>query len=196
MDWDSRTGRLIERGAIVVASLVLSIGSIALLSGYFAGTDAAGVNGGSVGPGTVFKDLGDAYLPPNRLQPPYNSDPPTSGAHVPEAVTRDERPLDDNQLLQALSLGNVVIMYGGKAPPPELKALVTQLGGTFTPALAATGQAVILSPRPGTTGLIALAWTRMLRVRSPTDPLLREFAEFWLGKGVAHAGSRRKLPVS
>jgi hypothetical protein len=196
VDWDSRTGRLIERGAIVVASLVLSVGAIALLSGYFAGNDSAGVSGGSVGPGTAFKDLGDAYLPPNRLQPPYNSDPPTSGAHVPEAVTRDDRPLDDNQLLQALSLGDVVIMYGGKAPPPGLSALVAQLGGAFTPALAATGQAVILSPRPGTSGLIALAWTRMLHLESTADPLLRTFIEFWLGKGAPEAASRRTLPAS
>jgi hypothetical protein len=196
VDWDSRTGRLIERGAIVVASLVLSVGSVALLSGYFAGNDTAGVTGGSDGPGKVFKDLGDAYLPPNRLQPPYNSDPPTSGAHVPEAVTRDDRPLDDNQLLQALSLGNVVIMYGGKGPPPGLSALVAQLSGTFTPALAATGQAVILAPRPGTSGLIALAWTRMLRVGSPADPQLRAFIDFWLGKGAPQAASRRALPVS
>jgi Protein of unknown function (DUF3105) len=196
VDWDSRKGRLIERGAIVLASLILSLGSIALLSGYFAGTDSAGVGGGSVGPGTAFKDLGDAYLPPNRLQPPYNSDPPTSGAHVPEAVTRDDRPLDDNQLLQALSLGNVVIMYGGKGPPQGLRALIAQLGDTFTPALTATGQAVILAPRPGTSGLIALAWTRMLRVGSPADPLLRRFIEFWLGKGAPRAASRRALPVS
>jgi hypothetical protein len=196
VDWDSRTGRLVERGAIVVASLVVSVGSIALLSGYFAGNDQAGVSGGPAGPGTAFKNLGDAYLPPHRLQPPYNSDPPTSGAHVPEAVTHDERPLDDNQLLQALSLGNVVIMYGGKAPPRGLKTLVAQLAGPFTPALAATGQAIILAPRARTTGLIALAWTRMLRVASPADPLLRAFVAFWLGKGAPQAASRRTLPVS
>jgi hypothetical protein len=196
LDWDSRTGRLIERLAIVVASLVISIGAIALLSGYFAGNDPAGVAGGQVGPGTAYKDLGDAYLPTGRLQPPYNSDPPTSGAHVPEPVTQDQRPLDDNQLLQALSLGNVVVMYGTKAPPGGLKTLAAQLGAAFTPALSATGQAVILAPRPGTSGLIALAWTRMLRVGSPADPLLRTFIQFWLGKGASPAASRRPLPVS
>ncbi|HWE32041.1 MAG TPA: DUF3105 domain-containing protein [Solirubrobacteraceae bacterium] len=196
MDWDSRKGRLIERGAIVVASLVLSIGAIALLSGYFAGNDEAGVRGGSIGPGAAYKDLGDAYLPPGRLQPPYNSDPPTSGAHVPEAVTSDQRPLDDNQLLQALSLGNVVIMYGTRAPPAGLKTLAARLSATFTPALAATGQAVILAQRPGTTGLIALAWTHMLRVDSPNDPLLHAFVQFWLGKGAPQAASRRSLPAS
>ncbi len=118
MNWDSRTGLLIERTAIGVASLVLSVGAIALLSGYFAGNDQAGIAGSQIGPGTAFKDLGDQLLPPGRLQPPYDSTPPTSGPHVPEPLERDEVALSDNQLLTALSQGNVVIDYGGRTPPP------------------------------------------------------------------------------
>ena len=41
--------------------------------------------------------------------------------------------------------------------------------------------------RPGTAGVIALAWTHMLRVATPTDPALRAFAQFWLGRGAPHA---------
>ena len=47
--------------------------------------------------------------------------------------------------------------------------------------------AVILARRPGTGGLIGLAWTHMIKVGQAKDPRLREFAAFWLGRG---AGSR------
>jgi len=174
---------VLEVIAIGIASLIVSIGLIVLLSGYFAGKDQAGVSGTGRGPGKAFKDLGDQHLPLGRLQPPYNSDPPTSGAHVPEPVTRDEARLSDNQLLQALELGNVVVMYGTRAPPPGLRALASRIAGPFTPALAATGEAVILARRPGIRGLVGLAWAHLIRVGSPGDPLLSQFTRFWLGRG-------------
>jgi hypothetical protein len=197
VNWDSRAGRTLERVAIGVAALVVSVGAIALLSGYFAGNDQAGVTGNTAGPGQAFRDLGNAHLPPGRLRPPYDSNPPTSGAHVVEAITHDERTLDDNQLLTALSLGNVVIEYGGRAPPAGLRALAASImAGPFTPGLAATGQAVILARLPGTAGLIGLAWTHMVTVGSPSLPLLRQFAQFWLGRGAAAGGAGRSLPSS
>ncbi len=183
MNWNSRTGLLIERTAIGLASLVLSVGAIALLSGYFAGNDQAGISGSQVGPGTAFKDLGDQLLPPGRLQPPYDSTPPTSGAHVPEPLERDEVALSDNQLLTALSQGNVVIGYGGRTPPPGLRALADSIAGPFSPSLAAVGQAVILARYPGLRGLLGLAWTHIIAARSPADAGLADFARFWLGKG-------------
>jgi hypothetical protein len=175
--------KTLERIAIVLASLVLSIGLIALLSGFFAGRDQAGVSGGQIGPGEAFADQGSALLAPGQPRPAYDSNPPTSGAHLPEPVLRDGAPLTDDQLIQALSLGDVVIMYGGRAPPPGLRTLAVGLASPFSPALAAAGQAVILSRRPGTTGLIGLAWAHMVRVAAPQDPLLRQFAAFWLGRG-------------
>jgi Protein of unknown function (DUF3105) len=173
----------LERIAIVLASLALSIGLIALLSGFFAGRDQAGISGGQIGPGEAFADQGSALLASGAPHPAYDSTPPTSGAHVPEPVLHDGTQLTDDQLLGALALGDVVIMYGGPAPPPGLRTVATGLAGPFSPALAAAGQAVILSRRPGTTGLMGLAWTHMVHVASPRDPLLRRFATFWLGRG-------------
>jgi hypothetical protein len=72
-------------------------------------------------------------------------------------------------------------MYGTTQPPGGLAAIAEAVGGRFTPALAASGQAVILARRSGTRGVIALAWTRMLR--SLSGPDLRGFAEFWLSRG-------------
>ncbi len=168
----------------MIASLLLSVGLIALLSGFFAARDQAGVTGGTVsGPGVQYRDLGHAHLLAGQPHPRYNTDPPTSGAHVPEAVTRDGARLNDDQLLTALELGDIVIVYGTPKPPPGLKTLARSVAGPFSPSLATAGQAVILARRPGTAGLIGLAWTRMARVASPSDPLLREFAQVWLGRG-------------
>jgi hypothetical protein len=56
-------------------------------------------------------------------------------------------------------------------------------GGPFDPALVQAGQSVILARRPGTQGVVALAWRHLLRAPSGSDPELARFAEFWLGRG-------------
>jgi hypothetical protein len=174
---------VLEWAAIAVVSLAVAFGAIALLSGFFAGRDQAGVGGTGTLPGIAFADLGYAHLKPGRPLPHYNSTPPTSGAHVPVPVDGDNRQLSDNQLLEALELGDVVLMYGTPAPPSGLKSLVDSLAAPFTPALAAAGQAVVMARRPGTRGLLALGWAHMLRVGTPDDPLLRTFINYWLGRG-------------
>lgn len=174
--------RGLERLLIVVAALAISIGVIAVLSGgLLAGRDDPGVSAGQSGPGTRFRDQGNLHLRRGELRPVYDSNPPTSGPHIPEAVLRDRSELSNDQLLEALELGDVVFMYGTPQPPRGLGAIAQTVGGRFTPALAASGQAVILARRPGTRGVIALAWTRMLRTLSAPD--LRNFAQFWLSRG-------------
>lgn len=172
-----------EWAAIVIVSLAVAFGAIALLSGFFAGQDQAGVSGGDIGPGEAFADQGDVHLRPGQPHPRYDSNPPTSGAHVVEQVTADDAHLSDDQLLEALELGNVVIAYGSPSPPPALSVLARSLAAPFTPALAISGAAVILDHQPGMPGVTALAWAHMVRVAIPTDPLLGQFVQFWLGKG-------------
>jgi hypothetical protein len=180
---ESPLARWLERVAILVASLALSVGLIILLSGFFAGRDQAGVSGAGTGPGQAFADLGHAALRPGQPRPVYDSSPPTSGAHLTRAVTRAGAPLSDDQLLSALQVGDVVILYGGPRPPAGLEQFARSVAPPFTTELAATGDAVILAPRPRTAGIVALAWAHMLRVRRASDPLLREFVGFWLGRG-------------
>lgn len=168
---------------IGLASLVLSVGLIVLLSGFFANRDQAGVSGAGTGPGQAFPDLGHALLRPGQPRPAYDSDPPTSGAHLAQAVTRDGAPLTDDQLLQALEVGDVVIFYATRQLPRGLEQFVHSAAPPFTPALAASGDAVIVAPRRGATGLVAVAWTHLLRVAAPSDPQLRDFVAVWLGRG-------------
>jgi hypothetical protein len=99
----------------------------------------------------------------------------------PEGVTRDGQPLSENQIRQALSLGNVVLRYPGPKPPATLRELQDELTGPFDAEIAAAGQAVILAR--GGTSVEALAWGHRLRAGSPNDPQLRPFVEAWLGDG-------------
>ena len=179
----------LERAAVVIVSLVIAIAIIVLLSGGLAGTqDDPGITGGQQGPGTAYKDLGDLRLRPGQPRPHYDSDPPTSGAHKPVNVTKNESTISDDQLLQALQVGDVVLTYGTRKPPPGLVALARRSAPPFTPALAATGGAVILAHRPGTKGIVALAWTHMLRSVDPSDPNLPVFINYWLGRGAPVSG--------
>ncbi len=178
--------RALERGAIALASLALSILLIALLSGLFTSRDSAALSGVGAIAGHRFRDLGDTLLRPGQPAPRYDSNPPTSGPHIPEQITRDEAEIDDNQLLEALASGDVVILYGTRTPPSGLTTLAAALAPPFTPGLARTGGAVILARRRRTAGLIGLAWAHMIGAGVATDPPLREFAAFWLGRGAPH----------
>lgn len=173
----------LERAAIALASLALSAVAIAAIAGFFSAHDQPAVSGPRTGPGQVFRDLGDEPLRAGQRRAAYGSDPPTSGPHRQAAVLDDDVALTDDQLLSALALGDVVVMYRGPHPPP---GLARSVAGQFNPVLAAAGEAVILASRPGSRGLIALAWARMLRVPNPNDARLRAFAQSWLGEG-AHA---------
>jgi hypothetical protein len=180
--------KLLERLAIVIVSLAIAVGIIALLSGgLLLGHDNPGLYGSGGQLGVQFRDLGDAALAPGVSAPRYDSVPPTSGPHRAAAIRREGTVLSDNQLLTALAAGDVVLMYGTDRPPPRLRALAGSIAAPFTPALAASGQAVVLARRPAIPGVLGLAWTRMLHVRTSDDPQLRSFTLFWLGQGAKGA---------
>jgi hypothetical protein len=156
----------------------LAAAACLVLITILANRDSSGVTKAS-GPGTLEPDRGSAHVDGPRTPASPPDDPPTSGPHRPEPVTRDQVPLSDDQLLEALHLGNVVFAYDGS--PAALKKIQDEVSGAFDPELAAAGQAVILDRRPGVKGVIALAWRRELRSSDPAQ--LREFADAWLGQG-------------
>lgn len=139
------------------------------------------------GPGQAFRDQGTRHLHAGTPHAgfPYNSAPPTSGPHAFVPVTRDDVELDTDRLLTALEIGDVVLVYGDRSLRQGLKALQNDIAGPFDPEVARAGQAVVLShnPRLAPSGVIALAWAHMERASSPDAPGLRDFAEFWLGRG-------------
>ena len=182
-----------RRAAGAIATVVVALaGGIALLL-FFVARDDAPVDKGSEqaadvkGPGQAFPDQGAEHVSPAQARAAdYNSDPPTSGPHVPESISRDQTRLGNDQILHALETGNVVLVYGAKKPSRRLQALAEEAsGGPFDPALADAGQSVILARKAGTDGVIALAWRHRLRVPNSRDPELLRFVEFWLGRGAS-----------
>jgi hypothetical protein len=81
--------------------------------------------------------------------------------------------------------GNVVLSYSDPTFTPALRRLASSLGAPDTPALRATGQAVVLQRNPRTGGVVARAWKHTLTVASPADGRLQDFIESWLGQGAA-----------
>jgi hypothetical protein len=156
----------------------LAAAACLVLITILANRDSSGVSKAS-GPGTLQPDRGSAHVNGPRTPASAPDDPPTSGPHRPEPVTRDGVPLSDDQLLEALHLGNVVFAYDGS--PAALKKIQDEVSGPFDPELAAAGQAVILDRRPGVKATVARAWRRELRSDDPAR--LREFADAWLGQG-------------
>jgi hypothetical protein len=175
---------VLHRVVVVGLGLLLGAAGVLGLQLVLGARDKPGVSS-EEGPGQTFADQGSRLLRPGeRVRVHFASNPPTSGPHVPVTVIHNAVTFGNDELLQALGLGNVVLAYPERTPPPPLRVLAQRLMmGRFDPQLAATGQAVILARRPGLHGIVALAWRRLLRAASPEDPRLGEFASYWLDHG-------------
>lgn len=160
--------RLIRLG-LGLLTLVLALGGFVLVVLFFEGRDTSQVpdaTGNRSAPGQVVTDQ--------------------RTPQTPAGIRRDAVALTDDQVLHALQLGDVVLVYGTAAPPAALKALQNKVAGPFDPVLAENGAAVILARRAGTDGVVALAWRRILRAPSASAPALEDFVDYWLGRGAGH----------
>lgn len=181
-----RHSRIWRVAGVAVIVAVAVVGAVALLA-FFASRDAPRVTTSQPrGPGRAYPDLGAAHLRPGERSPVrYNSRPPTSGPHLAAPLRRDEAVLSADQLLHALEQGNVVILYGSASPPAGLRELAREVSGPFDPALVGGGQAVLLGRYPGVREIVAVAWRHLEVVSSGRDPALRQFVDYWLGRGRA-----------
>jgi hypothetical protein len=169
----------------------VAIGLLVVLVLVLGGRDKAPVQT-LQGPGEAFRDQCAAH---ERTDPStYNSDPPTNGPHLPRLPAREQLSGHD-EMLHALELGDVVILYPQRTPPAALRRLQEDLSGPFDRDIAAAGQAVILSGDPGIAQVTGLAWRHRLVAADASDPGLRDFAEFWLGKGYAEARGENCPPA-
>jgi Protein of unknown function (DUF3105) len=171
----------LKRALLAAVGVILGIAAVAAVFLIATGRDDSQL-AGPQGPGELQPNRGASHSGPAEAS---GDDPPTSGTHEPRLVTHDRRPITDDQLIHALELGDVVILYDSAQPPAALERLQEDvMGGPFDAEVAAAGQAVILARRAGAGPATALAWRRILRADDPSDPELREFTEFWLGRGL------------
>jgi hypothetical protein len=162
----------LRRLGLVAAGVVIAVAGLIAMALAFNARDDAPLSGAAQGPG--------------ELQAVGEGEWPTSGDHRRDHVTRDRRELTDDQILSALEVGNVVILYDGRDPAAALTRLQEDVAGPFDAEVAAAGQAVILARRAGAGPATALAWRRVLETDDPQDPRLREFTEAWLGRGLGN----------
>lgn len=144
----SRTARRRLQG-LVGGTVALAA---AVVVGYFAYRAVADL------PGVSYADLGNAHIQTlGEPHVPYNSDPPTSGPHLPYLAPWGihTEPIAKELQIHNLEDGGVVVQYRCPTPCPELvdrlKAIVQRYE-----------RQVILAPYPGMKTRIALtAWRRL-----------------------------------
>ncbi len=143
----SRQRRRLQWSIGISAAVVVAAGV-----GYFAYQSAADL------PGRVLPDQGNLHVQTlSEPIPPYNSDPPTSGPHLPYIAPWGvhTEPIAKQLQVHNLEDGGVVVQYSCPSGCPELvdklKAVVQRYD-----------KQVLLAPYPGLTNRIALtAWTRI-----------------------------------
>jgi hypothetical protein len=141
-----RTGRWRRPAAIALLGATV----VGVVLGYLAYRAAANL------PGVPFPDQGNRHLgSAGEAHEPYNSDPPTSGPHLPYIAPWGvhTRALPPELQVHNLEDGGVVVQYGCDCPDlvAKLRAIVERYD-----------KFVILAPYPSMKHRIALtAWTRL-----------------------------------
>jgi uncharacterized protein DUF3105 len=112
----------------------------------------------SARPGQWVASLGNEHIQTaEQKHVPYNSDPPTSGPHLPyiAAWGVHVEPIPKELQVHNLEEGGVLVQYDCTAPCPELMARLRSIVLRYNTQ-------VILAPYPGMNTKIALtAWTRI-----------------------------------
>lgn len=84
-----------------------------------------------------------------------------------------------------LRAGNVRIVVPGPGERRTVLAMAREVAGDppDSAALRRSGQAIEVALGTGARDIGAFAYRRVLRTSDPSDPALREFVEYWLGRG-------------
>ena len=171
-----RQGRVHHRGNVTVRrrtrviGLVVIAAVIAVVVGYFAYRAAADL------PGTKLSDQGNLHIASETTpHDPYNSDPPTSGPHLPYIAPWGVHTRLIARELQVHNLedGGVMVQYNCECPDvvARLRDLVN-----------AHDRYVILAPYPGMKSRLALtAWTRIETMDQLDEARVRRFVDAYRG---------------
>jgi hypothetical protein len=129
-------------------------------------------------PGVSQPDQGNRHLQTlNETIPPYNSEPPTSGPHLPYIAPWGihTEPIPRQLQVHNLEDGGVIVQYNCPAACPDL---VTEL----TAIVSGYERQVILAPYPGMKTRIALtAWTRLDAFDDFDERRVRRFINAYRG---------------
>ncbi len=163
--------RAIRRNRATV--LVVGAVVVAVVVGYFAYRAAADL------PGTKMPDQGNLHIATETTpHEPYNSDPPTSGPHLPYIAPWGihTRPIPRELQVHNLEDGGVMVQYNCDCPN-EI--------ATLRDIVAKHDRFVILAPYPQMKSRFALtAWTRIETMDQLDEGRVRRFIDAY--KGIDH----------
>ena len=157
-----------RRRVATISVAVIVIAAVGV--GYFAYRAVANL------PGTQFPDQGNRHIPTqNDPHEPYNSNPPTSGPHLPYIAPWGvhTRPIAPELQVHNLEDGGVVVQYNCECPDvsEKLRAIVQRYD-----------KQVILAPYPGMPSRIALtAWTRLQTLDDVDEKRITRFIDAYRG---------------
>jgi hypothetical protein len=164
-DAPRRSSRPLKLGAAVAALVV-----VAVVIGWFAYRANADL------PGERFPDQGNDHIQAaSERHSPYNSDPPTSGPHLPYIAPWGvhTRPVPLELQVHNLEDGGVVVQYNCTCP---------ELVGKLRGIVSKYDRHVILAPYPGMKSMIALtAWTRLDRLEEFDEKRVTRFIDSYRG---------------
>jgi hypothetical protein len=153
---------------VVIASLAVVVGAVVV--GYFAYRAQANL------PGRVMTDQGNLHIDSvTTPHEPYNSDPPTSGPHLPYIAPWGvhTRPVPLELQVHNLEDGGVVVQYNCECP--ELVAQLRDIVSKYE-------RNVVLAPYPTMRSRIALtAWTRIDTMEEFDARRITRFIEAYRG---------------
>lgn len=145
------TSRSARRRRAWISGLAIAVVA-AVIVGYFAYRAGADL------PGAKLEDQGNAHIQmASEPHAAYNSDPPTSGPHLPYIAPWGihTEPIARELQVHNLEDGGVAVQYRCDTPCPELVAKLTEIVRRYETQ-------VLLAPYPGMRTRIALtAWTRL-----------------------------------
>jgi hypothetical protein len=149
-DRSRRQARRLRR-RLSTGTAIVGVTVVAIVVGWFAYRAVANL------PGEKFADQGNLHIT-RETDPhvPYNSDPPTSGPHLPYIAPWGvhTRPITRELQVHNLEDGGVVVQYSCECP--ELAERLAKIVRRYD-------KQVILAPYPDMKAKIALtAWTRLL----------------------------------
>ena len=163
-----RHRRMPRRQRLILASAVVVLAAIVV--GYYAYRAAANL------PGVQMPDQGNRHIAtPETPHEPYNSDPPTSGPHLPYLAPWGvhTRPIPPELQVHNLEDGGVLVQYSCECPQivVKLRAIVQKYD-----------RQVVLAPYPTMKSKIALtAWTRIDTLEELDEGRVVRFIERYRG---------------
>ncbi len=158
-----RSKQLLGWGAVVVAAIVVA---------WFAYQASANL------PGTPVPSLGNSHIETlGEAHSPYNSDPPTSGPHLPYLAPWGihTEPIPKELQVHNLEDGGVLVQYNCPQGCPDLVEKLRAIVNRY-------GRQVILAPYPGMDKRIALtAWARIDKFDTLDEKRITRFIDAYRG---------------